>query len=321
MKRRDALKLGAGMAAGMALGTTGCALPGVRQEGDRLVPEDMDAFLKGWDGHLEGVGQARFVEDYAAGFLGGPLTPEQRGELEPSETLFRKMLHTMLLTQTFRDLSDEGQRHPEVQKRMLRHAQGVHDTVFAVSGSLESLDTAQRKALQEALLEKPDLAMGIAETLDAEAARGGITGRRRIQLRSMMTQASFRLSKADPGTVIDECVSKVKRASAPGRAEMLAAQTAAQAGGEAFFRAQAQADGQRLPGEPPAWRHEPGGGAINSGLWMMGIGAVTFGVSAIFVNAGSFPFVFGMTAGAVLFAIGLITLIVGAIIRLVKHKR
>jgi hypothetical protein len=316
MKRREALKLGAGMAAGMALATTGCALPGVREVGDRLVPEDMDAFLKGWDEHLEGVEQARFVESYAAGFLGKPVSAELRGELAPSENLFRKMLHTMLLTQTFRDLSEEGQRHPEVQKRMLKHAQGVHDTVFAVSGSLENLDAAQRRAVQEMLREKPDLAMGIAETLDAQAAGAGITGRRRLQLRSMMTQASFRLSKSDPGSVIDECVGKVKRAAAPERAEMLAAQTAAQAGGEAFFRAQAAEP--RQPGEPPTWREQPGGGAINSGLWMMGIGVVTFGVSAAIVNSGSFPFVIGMTAGAVLFAVGLITLIVGAIIRLAK---
>jgi hypothetical protein len=318
MKRREALKLGAGAAAGMALGATGCALPGVRQVGDRLVPEDMDSFLKGWDNHLAGVEQARFVEEYAAGYLGKPVTAAQRAELEPSENLFRKMLHTMLLTQTFRDLSDEGQKHPEVQKRMLRNAQGVHDTVFAVSGTLENLDAGQRDGLRGILGEKPDLAMGIAEALDIEAARAGITGRRRIQLRSMMAQAGFRLSKSDPGTVIDECVGKVKRASAPGRAEMLAAQTAAQAGGEAFFRSR-EMDGEA--GEPGGWKSQPGGGAINSGLWMMGIGVATFGVSAIIVNAGSFPFVFGMTAGAVLFAVGLITLIVGAIIRLVKVRK
>jgi hypothetical protein len=318
MKRRDALKLGAGLAAGAALGTAGCALPGVRQVGDRLVPDDMDAFLKGWDSHLEGIGQSRFVEGFASGFLGKPVTPELRKELEPSENLFRRMLHTLMLTQSFRDLSDEGQMHPEVQKRMRDRLEEVDATVFAVSANLEGMDAAQRKAVQEALLEKPDLAMRLAETLDGEAARAGVTGRRRVQLRSMMTQASFRLSKADPGTVIDECVGKVKRASDPSRAEMLSALTAAQAGSEAFFRNRSARTGGEDPGPALDWDQQPGGRAIKSGAYMMGIGAITFGFSAIVVNAGTFGFVFGMTAGAVLFAIGLITLIVGAIIRASK---
>ncbi len=327
MKRREALKLGAGMAAGMALGTTGCAMPGVRQVGDRLVPEDMDAFLKGWDGSLADVNKSTFVEGYASAYLGKPMTPELRRDLQPSENLFRKMLHTLMLTQSFRDLSEDGQYHPEVQKRMLSHAEDVNASVLEVTATLEKMDAAQRRAVQEVLLEKPDLAMGIAEALDTQAARAGITGRRRVQLRSMMTHASFRLSKVEPGTVIDECVGKVRRATDPDRAQLLAAQTAAQAGSEAFFRSRGMvqgmdgatdgADGGPQP-EAGAWRYEPGGGAINSGLWMMGIGAVTFGVSAIIVNAGVFGLVFGMTAGAVLFAIGFITLIVGAIIRAAK---
>ena len=44
MKRRDMLKMGAGLGAGMALGSTGCAVPGVREVGDRLIPDDMEQF-------------------------------------------------------------------------------------------------------------------------------------------------------------------------------------------------------------------------------------------------------------------------------------
>ena len=321
MKRRELLKFSAGIAAGAALGTAGCAMPGVRQVGDRLVPEDIDAFLGGWDSHLAEIGQSKFVEGFAAGYHGRPLSADQLQDLEPSETLCRRMLHTLVLTQSFRDLSEDSQRHPEVQKRMLDNAQEINDTVFAVSTHLEGMDASQRKAIQEALLRRPDLAMEIAETFDGAAARAGMTGRRRVQLRSMMTQTSFRLSKADPGTVIDECVGKVKRVSEPRRAEMLSSLTAAQAGNEAFFRS-GQSDYGTTPTGPtpaaapdtsadlPLWRRQPGGGAIHSGLYMMGIGAVTFGISALIVKAGTFGLVYGMTAGALLFAIGLITLIV-----------
>ena len=48
---------------------------------------------------------------------------------------------------------------------------------------------------------------------------------------------------------------------------------------------------------------------------MMGIGILTFGIGGIFVSNGALPLLIGMTIGAVLFAIGLITLIVGALIK------
>ena len=53
---------------------------------------------------------------------------------------------------------------------------------------------------------------------------------------------------------------------------------------------------------------------ITTGCWLLGIGVVTFGLSTIFVSAGVVPFLIGMTVGAILFAVGFICLIVGALI-------
>jgi hypothetical protein len=69
---------------------------------------------------------------------------------------------------------------------------------------------------------------------------------------------------------------------------------------------------------PPANgpKHEgarPGTGAMHAAGYMMGIGVVTFGLSAALVDSSD-AFLIGLTVGALLFAIGLITLIVGAII-------
>ena len=51
-----------------------------------------------------------------------------------------------------------------------------------------------------------------------------------------------------------------------------------------------------------------------TGAWLLGIGVVTFGVSAAIVSAGGTALLVGATIGALLFAIGLIVLLVGAII-------
>lgn len=323
MHRREIFKLGAGVAAGFAWGGTGCALPGVRQEGDRLIPEDMDAFLGGWDASLAKAKQARFVETYAAKASGSALSPEVLLALEPSEKLFQDMLHSMLLTQSFRDLSQEAQFHPEVQKRMVGHVDAVDATVFSITDKLAALGREERLELQRTLRDNPDLVMGIAETLNQEAGLAGVTLNRRVQLRSMMTHASFRLGKTEPGTVIDEYVTKVRRATDPDRLQLMASQSAAVAGSRAFFQSRQAAGGGLLVddsgGAPPPYK--PGMKAVRSGAWMMGIGVLTFGISGLMVSADVFPFVFGMTAGAVLFAIGLITLIVGGIIMAVKSRK
>lgn len=322
MKRRDVFKLGAGVAAGFALGGTGCALPGVRQDGDRLVPEDMEAFLGGWDASLAKTRESRFVESFAENAAGGHLTEEMRQALAPSEKLFQDMLHAMLLTQSFRDLSQEAQLHPAVQDRMARQLGAVDATVMAVTDRLAALDQGQKTEIQRLLAEKPDLTMRIAETLNEEAARAGVTRNRRIQLRGMMTHASFRLGKNDPGTVIDEYVGKVRRATDPDRIQYLASRSAAIAGSRAFFQSRGGSGFSDSEADPSfSESARPGMKAVHFGAWMLGIGAVTFGFSSLMVASDVFPFVFGMTAGAVLFAIGLISLIIGGIIMAVSSRK
>ncbi len=53
---------------------------------------------------------------------------------------------------------------------------------------------------------------------------------------------------------------------------------------------------------------------MKTGGILMGIGVLTFGVSAAVVASGGIPGLFGMTVGAILFAAGLICLIVGAVL-------
>jgi hypothetical protein len=70
--------------------------------------------------------------------------------------------------------------------------------------------------------------------------------------------------------------------------------------------------------EPPPPRSKPGSRGLRAGGYMLGIGVITFGVSAAIVSGASEGAItlglIGMTAGALLFSIGLITLLISAII-------
>jgi hypothetical protein len=76
---------------------------------------------------------------------------------------------------------------------------------------------------------------------------------------------------------------------------------------------------QTAPGDSPAMQEEPkeqprpGARGLRTGGYMLGIGVVTFGVSLLLVSASD-AFLIGMTVGAILFAIGLITVLISAII-------
>lgn len=317
MDRRKAIKLGLGATAGAALGSTlGCA-PGAREVAQGHTPENMDAYLANLDSQMGKIRDARFVEGFVGHATGKAVTPELRKSIEPSETLFQDILRTLLLSQSFRDVSPEARFHPGMQKRMGDNIESMDATVFQVNDMLAKLTPGQREATRDTLRKHPGLAMRLGETLDEQAALAGIAPARRLQLRSIMTRTSFRLSKHDPGIVIDEYVDKVRRATAPGRAEIAAWQNASDVGSEAFWRyrrgLESAQGGDTVPGAGSP--DGAGSGAIRVGAEMMGIGILIFGVSAIFVSNGAVPLLIGMTVGAVLFAIGLITLIVGALIK------
>lgn len=325
MDRRNAIKLGTGLAAGVALESiTGCA-PGMSEnlknaERPRgIVPDDMDDYLAGLDRNLERIGESRFVEGFVAKATGKPFAPELRKELDPSETQFRGMLHTLLLTQSFRDLSEDGRYHPGMQKRMLQNLESIDASVFQVSDMLENLDAGQREDMRKFLKKNPDMAIRLAETLDEQAALAGVSRQSRIKMRSMMTQASFRLRNNAPGVVIDEYVEKVRKASEPNRADILASQSMAKVGGDAFWQYQDKLAASAGVGDPPP---KPGERGIRIGAKLLGIGVLTLAGSGLAVAIGVDGFeplavlgVIGLTVGAILFAIGFLTLIFSALIR------
>jgi hypothetical protein len=339
MQRRDVLKGGALLGAG-AIGTSaaGCATSGFGAGADvRVPPPDMAEFLAHLDERMQAIDRADFVREFTQQAHGKVLTDAQRAALEPREVAFRKMLRSLYLTQTFRDLPEESQLHPQVQAHMQSHIGEVNETVFGVTEMLEKLSDDERNAARDLLKRAPELGMKISEVVDEQAALARVSAKRRVQLRSMMTQTSFRLRHQPPAQLIDEYVHKAHKAMEQGgaRTEALMRLTA-NASSSAFWAQQAQLSRGTAPAgsasgsasepasasptsvnEPPtapATAPHAGSGTIKTGAILLGIGVITFLGSTALVALGAVPFVVGMTVGAVLFAIGLVMIIVGAII-------
>ncbi|HEX4416565.1 MAG TPA: hypothetical protein VH165_01645 [Kofleriaceae bacterium] len=373
MKRRDVLKLGAAATAAAQLPLdAGCVVP--RATTPPTPTTDADggkAFLTKLDGQLAALDDADFVSRFTRAQLGREPTTAQQAVLDDKDAMFRRMLRTLLITQGFRDQEPATQLDPDVQARMFTHMDEVGATVFEISDMLGSLDASHRPKLRQQLKAQPDLPMALAEAIDAHASRAGVSAKRRLQLRQMMANATFRLRHGDPNTLIDEYVAKVERVKQNGTTDAQALDLAQKLGERAFWKYQHQLaqDAGPQPAAPttpapttaapttaapttaapttatpttpapttavpttaapavpqppqmtsnpkpaaPERAPHPGDGALRAAGYLLGIGVVTFGASAALVDASA-AFLVGATIGAVLFAIGLVTLIVGAII-------
>jgi hypothetical protein len=344
MKRRDVLKAGA---AGAASATIGCATTVDHREGHREghreasigAAANADAFLATLDHHLGLTAQARFVDGYvAAVHPEKPRSVATQLLIEDHDELFRKMLRTLFITQSFRDLPVETQLHPAVQDRMSAHLDEIDETVFALTDRLDGMTTEQRRQLRATLRDRPDAAMEIGEVLDQHAAAAGLSRARRKQLRSMMAETAFRLRHEAPGALIDEYTAKVRRMGSQAGASALALDVAQQIGQRAFWHHQQQIaqaagapqpppgngpPGLQAPGAPPpapaVTAAKPGRTAVRVGATMMGIGVLAFGAGLVSIATGNeavgvVGLIFGLTGGALVFAAGFVTLIIGAIV-------
>lgn len=344
MKRRDVMKVGA-VTAGAAAGMPGCAVP--RMMAELSGVEGAQAFNAMIDQQTVRIGTPPdLLRHLLAGavpeLLQTPRTPEAAAELAEKDGLFRKMLSTLLVSQGFRDLPPETQLEPAVQERMWSHIDDIGETVFQVGDLLATLDSSKRGRVQQVLRDRPDLPMQISEAIEAQAVAVGLSPKRRVQLRKMMSQASFRLKNGDPLTMIDEYAAKVQRLKERTDTDAKALALAQQMGDKAFWRyqhllqqqaggapptmvAQSGPPGTTDPTAPGAMpppgpatppgppKRKPGRKMVRAGGYMMGIGVIVFGVSVLLVDTSE-AFLVGGTLGALLIAIGFLVLIIGAII-------
>lgn len=358
MKRRDVIKAGAAGAATMAVGAGavaggGCAT--VPHGDPEAARRSAAGFLANLDAQLRLAEETRAIDGFVAAVKPGPRSADVQAVIDGNDDMFRRVMRSLFITQSFRDLSPETQVQPEVQARMHAHMDEIDGTVFALTDFLAGQTAGQRDKLREVLRAEPDTAMRIGEVLDEHAARAGLSRQRRLQLRSMMSQAAFRLRTESPGAIIDEYTAKVERLRGQDGKSAAAIALSERVGQRAFWKYQqylaqgapgsttgaGPGSGSSAPPPPPTEDlDEPQGvstpfaaaqttplpklqpvsrppvrgkGAMRAGGYMLGIGAVVLGVSVLLVDASE-AFLIGMTLGAVLMAIGLIALIVGALL-------
>lgn len=235
MKRRDVIKLGA-IAAGASVGTPGCGVP--RMLSSLRGEDGAAAFNAMLDDQLARLQKPGLLHRIVSAEAKRPLSEDQQTKINEHDAMFRRMLSTILITQGFRDLPLETQIHPAVQERMWKHADQFGSMVFEVSDMLANLDATKRKKIQEHLSKRQDLPMVMGEALDARAAAAGLSQKRRMQLRTMMKQTSFRLRNAHPNAVIDEYVGKVERLRASTATDGQAMSLAEQLGEREFWKHQ-----------------------------------------------------------------------------------
>lgn len=336
-----------------AAGGEGCAtVPRAPAPRDDRAATDYLAML---DRSLELAAQMRPVHQIAAQRGPGPRSPEHEQFIAGSDAMFQRLISALFITQSFRDLPPETQTHPAVQTRIASHLDEIDGTVFELTSFLSAQTGDQRAQLRDALRKNPNAAMDLAELLDGHAATMGVTVERRRQLRQIMKHTTFRMRTESPGALIDEYTAKVQRLRGEDGKSALALALAQKLGEDQFWRYQQHLAQNAGPGastpataapttaapttaapttarlsppssvapQPaPAAPHRPGDTAIKAGAYMLGIGVVDFGLGALIVSNTSGGVLFGIalvggiTIGAVLTAIGLLTLIIGALIRL-----
>lgn len=348
MNRRDVLKQAAATAAiasvgaGAGAGGAGCAtVPRNPTPRDDRAAADYLAVL---DRSLALAATMRPVHEIAAARATGPRSPERQQQVDDRDGMFQRLVSTLFITQSFRDLPPGTQSHPAVQARIASHLDEVDGTMVELTRFLAAQTADERAGLRDALRKNPRAAMDLAEQLDTRAAEIGVTTARRRQLRQIMSQATFRMRTESPGALIDEYTAKVERLRGEDGNSALALALAQKVGERQFWRYQhhlaqsgsssgppattagpAPAPGVQPPAPTspqPATTGKPGSTAVKVGAYMLGIGVVDFGVGALIVSSHAPDAVLwgalvgGITIGAILVAVGFVTLVIGALIRL-----
>ncbi len=200
-----------------------------------------------------------------------------------------------MLTGAYRDVPRELQRDPRLTSRIEAGLQDMDDAVLGVTRLMEDTSRRQRSLIGGFLQQRPDLAACFAEIVADEARAVGVSPARRLQLRSMSTQVTWRMTRQPVSLLFNQCCDAVNKV----------AETSSKA--PPVGSAEEEAGRQPLP---------PGEGAVRTGAVMLGIAGV-HGVATVIgfaTRSASFGAIAG-TTGAVALLAGLITLITGLTLR------
>ena len=208
MERRDFLRFTAVTSSLAALYPPSAeALPALSGAGGS--DEEMDRFLRHLDGVMARSRERAFLEPFRP-LAEGPKEPVAQAAARRQEELFGKILRSLMMVGSFSDLPEQGQRHPGMQRRLRERAQEVDEALYGTLDLLGNLSPAERLDLTQAFREEPDLALRLGETLDAQAAHAGISMKRRLHLRRMITHLTWRIKHQGASAVVEDYVAQAQ---------------------------------------------------------------------------------------------------------------
>lgn len=292
MDRRDFLRSGLAGAALVGCGRPAASPPSLGDP-DARHDESVEAFLRRIEqGRTALAGATPLADLFEA--RGHDRARIDHATFARNEKLFRGSLDSLLLTSAFHDLPPAHQRDHRVQRLMVDSLDGIDEAVIGVADHLEKLGPTSRKAIGERLRRDPNLALDLFDAVDAKAKAAGVDPRRRMHLRTLATQVAWRLEHQPVALFVDEHVDKVKKLAESQHVALLEK-----------IRSET-AEPEVVP---------PGTTTIRVGAIMLGISVVVGLTGVAIASGGNIGGLFVVTAGVLGAIAGLITLLVGLIIR------
>ncbi len=285
MDRRDFLTGSAGAAAAMTVRPLQTVSAGGATDTVVEPPADMGDYVVRVDAGLDRIGRLSLDAN----------ARNVPADVAASTRLAEAALQSLFMTGMLGDLPIHQQLDERMQARVERMTPVFDEAVDGMTAYLDSLNSA---GLESAAtnLRRPGTLARIVDTIEREAGRTGVSAPRRRQLREMLDHVAWRLTHQPPSLMVTEYLDKVDRASESDiERESRQREIAARVGEDLFWK-----DDER---RSPRKRRQSRGAKV------FGIGIVTFAASAGLVALEAYPFVFGMTVGAVMMIVGLIILL------------
>lgn len=297
MDRRRFVELSAaGVPAVVALSSASC-VPQLRRADSFGSPQplaspQLDTYLLTMDRGLNRLATERVLKPQAAAAQGGHAGVADAQVADANDALARAALRTLFAVGMLGDLPYENQIDGRVQERLWSLAPEIDETTSAMHRHLELRTSSEWADLQVRLQHRRNPAMEIVEQLSNGAEEMGLSRRRRLHTRALITQTSLRLRSQPPEVVVAEYLDQTRRVMESRAMDVMAQRNLAARLGEAAFWNEREAARRETP----------------RGLKTLGWGLAIFAGSAVIVAAGGFIAVFGMTAGAIVMLVGLVQL-------------
>lgn len=162
------------------------------------------------------------LRDAVAKVRGSPRLPRVSkwlGDRGIDEEMPTRMLSSLWIASTFRDLPPKVRRDPEVQQWLKEELPQVAATTFEVAEMLEGLTPAERDQFTGILREEPDLHEQLAAGFEAHRPVDAVEPERVRQVCDVTAHVVWRARNQSLSAVIDDYVERVERACRRSRIE------------------------------------------------------------------------------------------------------